>query len=70
MKNFSVFIMIFFGIFENLFSQNIGIGTNIAILDITSKNKEVLVSRMTTANRLAIISPADVIKEYTLLLKN
>src|SRR5687768_13141924 len=45
----------------NLFSQRVAIGTTTpaasAILDVTCTNKGVLVPRMTTTQRLQIVSP-------------
>ena len=49
-------------IFSVAFSQNVGIGTalpdNSAKLDITSTDKGMLIPRMTTTQRAAIVSPA------------
>ncbi|MCX6319523.1 MAG: hypothetical protein NTW29_19760 [Bacteroidetes bacterium] len=51
-----------------VFTQNIGINTNTpdasAQLDIVSTNKGLLIPRMTEAQRLAIVNPANTLKVY------
>ena len=59
----TMFIFLPFILFSNLlFAQNVGVGTsnpnNSAILDISSTDKGLLIPRMTSAQRIAIASPA------------
>ena len=61
MKKICMFLFVLF-IAAAAWSQGIGIGTNTpaasSMLDITSTSKGILVPRMTTAQRTAIVSPA------------
>lgn len=63
---FNFYFLIF--AFELSTAQSVGIGTNTpnasAMLDITSTNKGLLIPRMTAANRLAIVSPANGLMVY------
>ncbi len=57
-----VTVLLFFGKAETQAQQNVGIGISTpdasAILDLTATNKGMLVPRLTTAQRVAIVSPA------------
>lgn len=69
LKNRSLTTLIFFFICRVLFSQNnVGIGTNTpdasSKLDIVATDKGLLVPRVTTAQRLAIVSPANGLLVY------
>ncbi len=61
MKQF-VTLLMFVLTGQSLFAQNVGIGTNTpnvsALLDVTSTTKGFLVPRMTSAQRIAIATPA------------
>jgi hypothetical protein len=61
MKNISLLLLGLAGFFAG-WSQNVGIGTATpnasAMLDISSNNKGLLMPRMTSAQRNAIVSPA------------
>ena len=68
-KLFLVAVISIFTFSGNLFAQdNVGIGTNApdasALLELLSTNKGVLVPRMTTVQRLAIVTPANGLLVY------
>jgi hypothetical protein len=70
-KQLSSYLLVFyFSLFTVDFAngQNVGIGTNTpaasAMLDITSNNKGLLIPRMSSTDRLAIVSPADGLQVY------
>jgi len=71
LKQLSSYLLVFyFSLFTVDFAngQNVGIGTNTpaasAMLDITSNNKGLLIPRMSSTDRLAIVSPADGLQVY------
>jgi len=68
MSRFLLFSFCILFSFENLIAQNVGIGTTTpdasAILDITSGAKGLLIPRMTSAQRISIVSPATGLQVY------
>lgn len=66
-------LLIFMTIATNVFAQ-VGIGTTSpdasSVLDVSSTTKGMLTPRMTTANRIAIVSPADGLIVYDTDLKS
>ncbi|MGB4844133.1 MAG: hypothetical protein WBP16_06695 [Ferruginibacter sp.] len=61
-------ILLVFSIYQSVAAQNVGIGTttpnNSAMLDITSSSKGLLVPRVTSAQRVAIATPANGLMVY------
>jgi len=76
MKTFFIAILITCIVPSHLLAQNIGINATgaaphpSAMLDISSTNKGLLMPRMTTAQRIAIVSPAEGLKVYDTDTKN
>lgn len=62
-KIFLIIVLCHIILLKTVNAQSVGIGTNApkasAVLDVTSTNKGILFPRMTTAERNAIINPAD-----------
>ena len=73
MKSTNALLIIFLTLFSFLTiaqTNNVGIGTlnpdNSAVLELSSANKGLLITRVTTAQRLAIASPARGLLVYDL----
>jgi hypothetical protein len=68
LQSYKPFLLLFFLLFTVIGNAQIGIGTvtpnATSILDITSTTKGMLAPRMTTAQRTAIVTPADALLVY------
>lgn len=70
MYKFTILLIIFILVLSRIYSQNVGIGTATpdptSKLEVYSNNSGLLIPRLTTAERNAIVNPADALMIYNL----